>query len=275
MADGSKSPQESDYDVLYRIMTTRMSVRRIRPDPIPDEYVEKILEAGRWAMSGANGQPWEYLVLKDPEKKKELYDAFQDTNQEFCFWMEQMRPFELRHPAFQVKGDDLKDEWQKIRNSTGGQQRRPWHEAPVVIVVLGDGRRQWATVNAAFTFGRHASHFTDGLANTCTHMQLAIASLGLGSHWGTVHVQEPLKRVLGVPDLIDVYLIISVGFADIERKPGVRRELSEIVHRERYDMSKYMSNEDIVDYLYKLRGKTMYRYHLKDSLLPGAGDTKA
>jgi len=273
MADGSKP--ESDYDVLYRIMTTRMSVRRIKPDPIPDEYVEKILEAGRWAMSGANGQPWEYLVIKDPGKKKELYDAFQDTNQEFCFWMEQMRPFELRHPAFQVKGDDLKDEWQKIRNSTGGQQRRPWHEAPVVIVVLGDGRRQWATVNAAFTFGRHASHFTDGLANTCTHMQLAIASLGLGSHWGTVHVQEPLKRVLGVPDLIDVYLIISVGFADLERKAGVRRDLKELVHRESYDMSKFMSNEDIIDYLYKLRGKTMFRYHLKESLLPGSVDKKS
>src|SRR6266571_5157348 len=121
MGDGSKT--ESDYDVLYRIMSTRMSVRRLKPDPIPDEY----------------------LVIKDPKKKKALYDAFQDTNQEFCFWMEQMRPFELRHPAFQVKGDDLKDEWQKIRNSTGGQQRRPWHEAPVVIVVLGDGRRQWAT----------------------------------------------------------------------------------------------------------------------------------
>src|SRR6266513_2443956 len=246
MPDGSKGKPESDYEVLYRIMTTRMSVRRIRPDPIPDEYIEKILEAGRWAMSGANGQPWEYLVIKDPKKKKDLYDAFQDTNQEFCFWMEQMRPFELRHPAFQVKGDDLKDEWQKIRNSTGGQQRRPWHEAPVVIVVLGDGRRQWATVNAAFTFGRHASHFTDGLANTCTHMQLAIASLGLGSHWGTVHVQEPLKR-----------------------------DLKELVHRESYDMSKFMSNEDIIDYLYKLRGKTMYRYHLKDSLLPASGDKKS
>jgi len=49
-------------------------------------------------MSGANGQPWEYLVIKDPKKKKDLYEAFQDTNQEFCFWMEQMRPFELRHP---------------------------------------------------------------------------------------------------------------------------------------------------------------------------------
>src|SRR5258708_12823670 len=99
-------------------------------------------------------------------------------------------------------------------------------------------------------------------------MQPAMPSLGLGCHWGTVHVQEPLKRVLGVPDLIDVYLIISVGFADIERKPGVRRDLKDLVHRESYDMSKFMSNEDIIAYLYKLRGKTMFRYHLKASLLP-------
>jgi hypothetical protein len=47
------------------------------------------------------------------------------------------------------------------------------------------------------------------------------------------------------------------------------------VHRESYDMSKFMSNEDIIDYLYQLRGKTMFRYHLKDSLLPGAGDKKS
>jgi hypothetical protein len=36
-----------------------------------------------------------------------------------------------------------------------------------------------------------------------------------------------------------------------------------------------MSNEDIIDYLYKLRGKTMFRYHLTDSLLPGSGDKKS
>src|SRR6266446_3003856 len=127
MADGSKT--ESDYDVLYRIMSTRMSVRRLKPDPVPDEYVQKILEAGRWAMSGANGQPWEYLVIKDPKKKKALYDAFQDTNQEFCFWIELMRPFEFRHPAFQVKGDDLKDEWPKSRNNNGCEQDDPCHQA--------------------------------------------------------------------------------------------------------------------------------------------------
>src|SRR5438874_281858 len=190
MPDDSKVRPESDYDVLYRIMTTRMSVRRIRPDPIPEEYVDKILEAGRWAMSGANGQPWEYLVIKDPKRKKDLYDAFQDTNQEFCFWMEQMRPFELRHPAFQVKGDDLKDEWQKIRNSTGGQQRRPWHEAPVVIVVLGDGRRQWATVNAAFTFGRQEELMRVWRLALC-----ATAALAAGAAWPQAYPSKPILVV--------------------------------------------------------------------------------
>ena len=53
MADGSDVKRESDYDVLYRIMTARMSVRRIKPDPIPDEYVEKILEAGPRAKTAS------------------------------------------------------------------------------------------------------------------------------------------------------------------------------------------------------------------------------
>ena len=42
------------YDLLYDIIRRRASVRKLKPDPIPDEYVQKILEAGRWAMSGAN-----------------------------------------------------------------------------------------------------------------------------------------------------------------------------------------------------------------------------
>jgi len=87
------------------------------------------------------------------------------------------------------------------------EQQRRAAAPPLARGAGGDrGARTTAAGNGhgkrPFTFGRHASHFTDGLANTCTHMQLAIASLGLGSHWGTVHVQEPLKGVLGVPDLI-------------------------------------------------------------------------
>ena len=54
-----------DYDTLLELVRNRISVRKLKPDPIPDEYVEKILEIGRWAMSGANGQPWEFIVVRD------------------------------------------------------------------------------------------------------------------------------------------------------------------------------------------------------------------
>lgn len=260
------SEATSKYEVLYSILTARMSARRLKPDPIPDDYVTKILEAGRWAMSGANSQPWEYIVVRDPKIKRALYDAYMDINMEFIFWMEQMRVYELRHPAFHVRGD-LEEAWLKIRNKTAGNNT-PWCDAPVLIVALADGRRQWGTVQGALTFGRHASHLTDGMANTCMLMHLAIASLGLGSQWVTIHIQEPFKRILKVPDLLDVYLIISVGYADMERRPGVRRPLEEIVHNDQYDMSKYMSNRQILEYLGQLRGKSMFRYQMNPDGTP-------
>ena len=254
----------TDYDTLYDIMTRRLSARRLKPDPLPDGTIEKILEAGRWAMSGANSQPWEYIVVTDPEKKQALFDAYQTTNLEFIFWMEQMRDFELRHPAFQVEGDP-EEALKGMQDNTATGRGQGWAVAPALIVVLGDGRRQWGTVKGAHTFGRHASHLTDGLANTCTHMHLAIASLGLGAQWVTIHIQEPFKRILKVPDLHDLYLIISVGIPDVGRgKPGVRRPLSDIVHHDEYNPALYMQNSEIKQYLESLRGKVMFRYQFDE-----------
>ncbi len=125
-------------------------------------------------------------------------------------------------------------------------------------MVLGDGRRQWGTVMGAHTFGRDQSHLTDGLANASFLLHLAIASLGLTSEWVSIHIEEPHKRILGVPDLLKLYLIIPIGYPDVSfRGDGVRRPLEDMVHRERYDMSKYMSNEDVIKYLYSLREATV------------------
>ena len=177
----------SDYDMLMDLISTRTSVRKLKPDPIPDDSVTKVLEAGRWAMSGANGQPWDFIVVKEPAIKKELFRAYVEENNDFIYWMEQQRDFKLRHPSFQMTQEDAV---QKQRVSQG------WSEAPVLIVLLGDGRRQWATVQGAHTFGRDQSHLTDGLANTSMMMHLAAAALGLGSQHVTIHIEEPFKRIL-------------------------------------------------------------------------------
>ncbi|UCG63980.1 MAG: nitroreductase family protein [Deltaproteobacteria bacterium] len=59
-------------DELMEIMKYRRSIRRYKPDDVPDELIEKILEAARWSSSGDNAQPWRFIVLRDPEKKKAM-----------------------------------------------------------------------------------------------------------------------------------------------------------------------------------------------------------
>ena len=92
------------YELLYDIIRRRSSIRKLKPDPIPEEYINKILEAGRWAMSGANSQPWEYIVVKDPKVKKDLFRCYAEVNTDFIYWMEQQRVFELRHPRLSNDG---------------------------------------------------------------------------------------------------------------------------------------------------------------------------
>lgn len=60
---------------VFEAIRTRRSVRKFRPKPVPDENLETILEAGRLAPSAGNRQPWRFVVVKDPERKRALAKA--------------------------------------------------------------------------------------------------------------------------------------------------------------------------------------------------------
>lgn len=60
---------------LLEVIRSRRSVRKLKPDPVPDELITKILEAARWAPSWANTQCWEFVVVKDPDIKAKLAEA--------------------------------------------------------------------------------------------------------------------------------------------------------------------------------------------------------
>lgn len=57
---------------IYEAMRTLRAVRRLRPDPIPDDVLRRVLEAATWAPTGGNRQPWRVIVVKDPDRKKRL-----------------------------------------------------------------------------------------------------------------------------------------------------------------------------------------------------------
>lgn len=253
MTDKIDPEEPEDYRQFVNLVRKRHSARRFRPDPIPDGYPEKILEASRWAMSGANAQPWEFIIVKNPETIKALFTAYQENVAEYNFWLEQMKPYEFRHPAFQMDGD-LEEQLVELLARPG------WSKAPALIVVLGDGRRQLASVSGSHTPGRGQTHLTDGLANACQIIHLAAASLGLASQWVTIHIQEPFKRILGVPDVLTLHSIIPIGYPHKKLGGSFRRKLEDIVHYETYDRTKYMSDREVINYVRQLRRWTKQTY---------------
>ena len=63
-----------NYDSLLELVKKRRSIRRFKPDPIPDESIDKIIEVARWAPSGFNMQPWEFVVVKKPELRNKIVE---------------------------------------------------------------------------------------------------------------------------------------------------------------------------------------------------------
>jgi nitroreductase len=60
---------------FYAVVRKRLSVRSYKPDPVPEDVLARILEAGRLAPSAKNYQPWKFIVVKDPAIRQALVPA--------------------------------------------------------------------------------------------------------------------------------------------------------------------------------------------------------
>ncbi len=231
-------------DEFVELVKKRRSIRNFKPDPIPDETLNKVLEAGRWAMSGANSQPWEFIVIKDQATKDKLAEIYLEGRR-LTRELEMTRVERLRH----------------YHGVAPGEAQLGWKNAPVIIAVIGDLRSIQGSVMAASLLGE--SHvFYSNIANATHTMQLAICAAGLGAQWLSLGhaIEGSMRRVLGVPEVFRMEIIVPIGYPGHKPATPYRRELSEIVHKEKYDMSKYRSHADVTEYIAKLRGKTSPAY---------------
>ena len=65
---------------IYETLRERRSVRKYKPDPVPEDKLSRILEAARIAPSWSNLQCWKFIVVRDPEKKKQLAASMPTSN---------------------------------------------------------------------------------------------------------------------------------------------------------------------------------------------------
>ncbi len=240
-------------DEFLNLVRSRRSMRKFKPDLVPPEAVEKMLECARWAMSGANAQPWEFVVVQDKDTREKIAASWLEPNME-AYFIEQTRVPELRH--------------HQLRSPLTEPH---FKDAPLLIVVLGDRRTYQATVlgaNFLVTEGASGAIYVKNVANATHNLHLAAAALGLGSEWISVNRVwgEAIKEILGIPEILDVHTLVAVGYPAYKPGASYRRPLADMVHYERYDMSKYRTGKDIQKYLLELRQQTenVYKQGLPD-----------
>ncbi len=61
---------------LYEAMSTLRAVRRLRPDPIPDDVLRRVIQAACWAPTGGNRQPWKIVAVRNPDTKRRLQELY-------------------------------------------------------------------------------------------------------------------------------------------------------------------------------------------------------
>jgi 5,6-dimethylbenzimidazole synthase len=241
-APGGPPAGIATYEQLLTLARYRRSVRAIDPRrEVPDELVEKVLEVARWAPSAGNGQPWEFLVIRDDVMRGRIAELY----------AKQMA--DKREMQEAVWGHRNHIGFTGFRNS------------PVFVLVLGDPRVIDAyPVRTAIEKGEN--HFISSLAQATVFAHLAVASLGLGSQWvsdvSSPYMSTMLKSWLGIPRFMKIYDMFGIGYPVTVPAPTQRRELADIIHRESYQQDKARDAEAVERFLWD------------DTLLGGWGTTR-
>ncbi|MFC2068371.1 nitroreductase family protein [Chloroflexota bacterium] len=227
-----------DYEGLLELVKKRRSIRSFKPEPIHDEYIDKIIEVARWASSGANSQPWEFIVVKKPEIKEAIVQLIKEQsvlNQK----MELTREPELR-----------------MVTVADPSEQPGYMDAPVFIILCGDTRTQDAYPLSGEP-QRKQTNFDSSLANAFLHMHLAATTLGLASQWVSVisyrFVQLLVKNMLGIPKELEIYDMMALGYTTVVPRPRLVRTKEELVHYDYYNKAKFRTAEEIRDFIVTLR----------------------
>ena len=203
-----------------QVIKKRRTTRVYTTKSLPDDYVDKVIEAACWAPTGANTQPFEFVVVKDRTAKAEIRRIFQETT---------YSPKKKDDPSRTSPGTFLEN-------------------APILIVVLGDPR-----FKEAYPKGEQRDEILHAsLSAAVQNMHLAAVSLGLGgSVWTTVSPVAgfKIKDLLNIPQVFIVKTIMPLGHPKAAPLPPPRRE--PVVHQETYDLSRFRSEEEIQSIIVK------------------------
>ncbi|MFH2028902.1 MAG: nitroreductase family protein [Nanoarchaeota archaeon] len=195
-------------DVIDNIKARR-SIRKYLDKRIPEDLIKEIVEAGRFAPSAHNSQPWRFVVIEDKDKIDELSNSVKD-------WFKKRMKFGKFFGIFNKK---IKDEVKSAEKRASSDKDLFFYDAPLVILVCAkDGK-----------------FIPQDCALAAENMMLAARSLGIGSCWIgfadlVVNQNRTFMDYLGVPN--DCKIMAHLIFGYPEKFPAQafpRKEEADVV----------------------------------------------
>jgi nitroreductase len=173
--------------LLEGIRTAR-AIRRLRPDPVPRELVRKVCEAGTFAPSGGNRQPWVFVAVDDAEKRRWVADRYRPIFQSY-----------IREPLERAKREGFPAHLRRNMEAALHLAEH-LHEAPVLLFIAGWLRRDEPQLQALYPCAQN--------------VLLAWRAVGLGASFTTLHraFGEECDRMLGLPPEIPSAVLIPIGW---------------------------------------------------------------
>lgn len=215
---------QNEYEMLLDLVKRRRTIRKFKPDPLPDGCIEKIIEVARWAPSGFHTQPWEFVVIKDKQVKDAVINIL-DRNVP---------------PITKQSDHDLPD-----------SPRRSYRDAPVFILLLADWRAKIGlpghpTEKNPMVTGVYQS----SLASAFLYMHLAAASLGLASQWYTAasrpEAESEIRRIIGFPEALSIYDMMVLGYPAATPSVKELRSLREVIHYNNCGPQDFRTDEQVI-----------------------------
>lgn len=193
-------------DVFEAIRTTR-SMRRLDPErDVSDEDLVAMVDAATRAPSGGNAQPVRWLIVRDPELKRQVGDVYRDLARVF------LRGYDER-AATDPQAARMLRSARHLAEHMG--------EAPALVIPCTRGEWRW-----------HAGSVFPAVQN----LMLAARALGLGTTLTTIHRQDEdaVRRILGIPEDVQTYAIIPVGYPLGRWGEAPRRPSGEVTYWDRW-----------------------------------------
>jgi nitroreductase len=205
---------------LFDVIFSTRSMRRLRSDPVPDEIIYKILDAGIRAPSGGNTQHWRFVVVKDPQVKQQVQQIYQKG------WSAVQAMYRNRTaPAHMEEG--------KFRRllDTAAHLAAHLAEAPVLLFACLKERPMPPQLAAKLARLSGSSIYP-----AVQNMLLACRALGLGATLTTVCslYDDELRAVLHLPSDISTYALLPIGYPQGQFGPVKRVAVEEVTCVDRW-----------------------------------------